>query len=97
MGWETASLRQAKFASDTRLSADLDSPVSAKRVTSRCTRMSSCKNISNTDNNLKKEQFHKNSKFSHALLRVPLLTDNINTQIPFTTSVSGLHLLKQAT
>lgn len=40
-GCDTASFLHARLASDTRLSADLESPTSASSVTRRCTRTSS--------------------------------------------------------
>lgn len=41
-GCDTASFRQARLASKIRLSADLESDVSASSVTRRCTSTSSC-------------------------------------------------------
>lgn len=41
-GCDTASFRQARLASKMRLSADLESDVSASSVTRRCTSTSSC-------------------------------------------------------
>lgn len=42
-GCDTAIFLQARFASDTRLSVDFESPISASSVTRRCTRTSSWK------------------------------------------------------
>lgn len=51
-GCDTASFRQARLASKMRLSADLESEVSASSVTRRCTSTSSCQSYSTNDNSL---------------------------------------------